>query len=153
MNGRLRGTKYCCCLCDGQQITVRRIAWALEACNVPMSAEVADQISREAMAISGLALLTIENARDGCVGVMLGQTTNQCDCVLVGAHRCLPTRRVEGNLRESAATPTQCDLRAALMLVYCNDDFLKNGPQQLLLVSCQGGRSLPDFMQVGAQSE
>ena len=74
VNSAVPGT--CCCLHDGQQITVRRIAWALEACNVPMSAEVADQISREAMAISGLALLTIENARDGCVGVMPSQASN-----------------------------------------------------------------------------
>ena len=51
-----------------------------------MTAQIADEVLREAQAARRGALLPVEDAGDRGVVVMLGQATHQPDRVLIGAH-------------------------------------------------------------------
>ena len=78
------------------------------------------------MAISALAILTIEDAGDDRVGIMDSEATHQHDRVLIGAHDCRARAgQVQIDVGESAAAPTQHEMRAAFILVDCDDDFLE----------------------------
>ena len=44
-------------------------------------------------------------------------------------------------------------MRAALLFVEGDDDFLEQGAQQFLFVARCGGRGLPDLEQIGAECE
>ena len=85
-------------------------------------------VGSEAMTVSGRALLPIENAGDDSVRIMNGQTTHQPHRVLVSAHgRCTATWQVKIDLGKSAAAPTQCQVRAILVLVDGDDDLFDQG--------------------------
>src|SRR4249919_859224 len=110
-------------------------------------------MSGEAVTVGGSALLAIENAGDHGVGVMDSEATYQRDGVFISAHGCGTALQVEINLGDAATTPTQGEMRAALLFVEGDDDFLEQGAQQFLFVARCGGRGLPDLEQIGAECE
>src|SRR5262249_44192627 len=108
----------------------------------------------EAAPISTLAVLTVEDAGDDRVGVMSGQAPHQRNGVLIGAHDCrTKTGQIDVDVGESAAPPAHCEMRAALVLVNCDDNFLEQRAQQLLFVTRRGGWRLPSFEKVSAEGE
>ena len=122
--------------------------------NVPVTAQIADQVLCEAQAARRGALLLVEDARDGGVVVVLGQTPYQADRVFVGAHRGRArARQAHVELGERAAAPAQLHQGAVLLAVHADADLLEQRAQQLLLVArrCRGG--LPHARQVVAQAE
>ena len=58
---------------------------------------------------------------------MRREPTQQGDGILIGANGCATTGQVEIDLGESAAAPTQREMRAILVLVDSDDDFLEHG--------------------------
>src|SRR5947208_11876991 len=82
-------------------------------------------MSCEAVTVCGSALLAIENAGDHRVGVMDSEATHQRDGVFISAHGCGTALQVEINLGDAATMPTQGEMRAALLFVEGDDDFLE----------------------------
>src|ERR1700736_4728026 len=110
-------------------------------------------MSGEAVTVGGSALLAIENAGDHGVGKMNSEATHQRDGIFISAHGCGTALQGEINLGDSATTPTQGEMHAALLFVEGDDDFLDQGAQQFLFVARCSGRSLPDVEQSGAERE
>src|SRR5437773_2257144 len=110
-------------------------------------------MSCEAVTVGGSALLAIENAGDHGVGVMDSEATHQRDGVFISAHGCGTALQREIDLGEGTTTPTQGEMRAALLFVEGDNDFLEQGAQQFLFVARCSGRSLPDFEQIAAERE
>src|SRR5712691_3415357 len=106
------------------------------------------------MTVSSRTFLSIENAGNNRIGVVCSQATYQRDGILIGAHSCWTMAgQIEVDLGESAAAPAQRKMCAAFVLVDCDDDFLDQRAQQLLLVVRRRGRRLPRLEQVGAESK
>ena len=139
MNRRRCNAELRCCLLDVQQFAFRRVDCRFETRDAPLSAQTADEVGREALTVSALAALTIEDACNHRVGVMSSQPPQQCGRVLVGAHTCWKiARRVEVDVSECAAAPTQRQMRATFVLVNSDDDLLKQCAQ----FSCRVLKSL-----------
>src|SRR6266545_1117554 len=106
------------------------------------------------MSVSALAVLTIEDAGDDRVGIMSSQAPHQRDRVLIGAHDGRTRAgQIEVAVGESAAAPAQREVGPAFVLVDCDDDFLEQRAQQLLLVARRRGRRLPGLEQIGAEGK
>src|SRR3954452_14664563 len=86
MDGRGGDSEYRCRLFDRQQLALRDDRGRLEARDVPLPSQTAHMVGGKAVTVSGLTILTVENTGDDGVWVMRGQTANERDCVLVGAH-------------------------------------------------------------------
>src|SRR6266852_1192618 len=115
---------------------------------------MADVVGGESMPVSSRTLLSIENAGNNRIGVVCSQATYQRDGILIGAHSCRTMAgQIEVDLGESAAAPAQRKMCAAFVLVDCDDDFLDQRAQQLLLVARRRGRRLPRLEQVGAEGK
>src|SRR5579864_7103394 len=110
-------------------------------------------MSGEAVTVGGSALLAIENAGDHSIGIMDSEATHQRDSAFISAHGCGAALQGEINLGDGATTPTQSEMRAALLFVESDDVFLDQGAQQFLSVARCSGRSLPDLEQIGAERE
>src|SRR5712691_4028241 len=76
MNSRWSESENLCRLLDSGKLTRWCISGRLEARDVAIAAETTDLICGEALAVGGVATLTIENAGDDIVGVMGGQPTH-----------------------------------------------------------------------------
>src|SRR5437763_2707428 len=108
MDSRGGGSKDRGRLSDGQQLAVRDDRGRLEARDVPLPLQTAHMVGGKAVTVSGLTILTVENTGDDGVWAMRGQTADEGDRVLVGAHdrRCLAWQ-VEIDVGETAAPPPQ----------------------------------------------
>jgi hypothetical protein len=108
----------------------------------------------KAVTVSGLTILTVENTGDDGVRVMRGQTANERDCVLVGAHdRRFLVRQIDVDIGEAAPAPPQGEAGAVRGLKHSDDDLFEQRSQQLLAIARRGGRRVPYALQVDAQRE
>ena len=103
------------------------------------------------MAIGSPTSLTVENAGNDSIGIMICQTTYQCNGVFVGAHSRSTARQVKIKFNKSVAAPTQRQMRAILIFVDGDDDFIEHRAEQFLLVAGRGGWRLPNCEQIGAE--
>ena len=78
------------------------------------------------------------------------QTTEQSDRIFIGADGCLATRQIDRDVSKSATAPTQSDESAILILVNRDDDFFKDGAQELFLVPRRRSFCLPNCPQIDA---
>src|ERR1700674_4531118 len=81
------------------------------------------------------------------------EPTQQGDSILIGANGCATTRQIKIDLGESAAAPTHREMRAILVLVGSDGDFLDHGAQQLFLVAWRGGWRVPHRKQINPEGE
>src|ERR1700719_2768140 len=88
VDGRGGGSKDRGRLFDSQQLALGEGSGRLEARNVPLPPQTADMVGGKAVTVSGMTILTVEDTGDDGVWVISGQTANEDDCVLVGAHDC-----------------------------------------------------------------
>jgi hypothetical protein len=154
MDGRGGDSEYRCRLFDRQQLALRDDRGRLEARDVPLPPQTAHMVGGKAVTVSGLTILTVENTGDDGVWVMRGQTADEGDRVLVGAHdRRFLAWQVEIDVGETAAPPPQGEAGALLGLEHGDDDLFDQGSQQLLAIARRGGRRLPYGLQVGAERE
>ncbi len=91
------------------------------------------------MAIGSLTLLTVENAGNDSIGIMICQTTHQRNGVFVGTHHRTTAREIKIDFNNSIAAPTQRQMRTIVIFVDGDDDFLDHRAQQFLLVAWRGG--------------
>src|SRR5882757_8482303 len=152
MDGRGGDSEYRCRLFDRQQLALRDDRGRLEARDVPLPPQTAHMVGGKAVTVSGLTILTVENTGDDGVWVMRGQTADEGDRVLVGAHdRRFLAWQVEIDVGETAAPPPQGEAGALLGLEHGDDDLFEQGSQQLLAIARRGGRRLPYSLQVGTE--
>src|SRR5246500_5278604 len=154
VDGRGGGSKDCGHLFDSQQLALREGSGRLEARDVPLPPQTADMVGSKAVTVSGMTILTIEDTGDDGVWVISGQTANQGDCVLVGAHdRRFLAWQIDIEIGEASTSPPQGEAGAVLGLKHGDDDLFEQRSQQLLAIARRGGRRFPYALQVGAQRQ
>src|SRR2546423_14612375 len=101
-------------------------------------------VGGKAVTVSGLTILTVENTGDDGVWVMRGQTANERDCVLVGAHdRRFLARQIDVDIGEAAAAPPQGEAGAGLgPKNRAEKPFAPRSPHPPA-IACPGGRGVP----------
>src|SRR5215472_15883627 len=101
-------------------------SWRLEARDVPMPPQTADMVGSKAVTVSGLTILTVEDTGDDGVWVISGQTANEGDCVLVGAHdRRFLAWQIDIDIGEASTSPPQGEAGAVLGLKHGDDDLFE----------------------------
>jgi hypothetical protein len=141
-------------LSDVDQITRGGLGRRFESRNLPVRAQAADPIGREAEAGRGSTTLAIENAGNDRVWIVHGQAAHQIDGLLVGANRWrldVPQRDVE--FAEKATAPPQREMRLMLGLVDRDDDLLEQCAQQFLAIAIGRGRCRPYAFQITSQRQ
>src|SRR5246127_2471638 len=139
---------------DSQQLALREGSGRLEARDVPLPPQTADMVGSKAVTVSGMTILTIEDTGDDGVWVISGQTANQGDCVLVGAHdRRFLAWQIDIEIGEASTSPPQGKAGAVLGLKHGDDDLFEQRSQQLLAIASSGGRRFPYALQVGTQRQ
>src|ERR1700730_14811165 len=81
------------------------------------------------------------------------EPTQQGDGILIGLNGCATTRQIKIDLGESAAAPTHREMRAILVLVGSDGDFLDHGAQLFFLVARRGGGRSPSHKQIAPEGE
>src|SRR5262249_27018910 len=76
-------------LLDGQKIA-GGLRFFLEARDLPVPAEITDAIAVEAVAVNRRAALPVEDTGDHGIGIMHCQSSQERNCILVGADRRWP---------------------------------------------------------------
>src|SRR5246500_3621070 len=154
VDGRGGGSKDRGRLFDSQQLALREGSGRLEARDVPLPPQTADMVGSKAVTVSGMTILTIEDTGDDGVWVISGQTANQGDCVLVGAHdRRFLAWQIDIEIGEASTSPPQGEAGAVLGLKHGDDDLFEQRSQQLLAIASRGGRRFPYPLQTGAQRQ
>lgn len=87
MQGRRCCAENTGCLTNAEQFPVRALNWRYEAGNLPVATQIADEVLVETQAMRGQAPLRVENARDGRIGVMLRQSSDEGKRVFVCTNR------------------------------------------------------------------
>src|ERR1700739_1057666 len=152
--GRGGGSKDCGHLFDSQQLALGEGSGRLEARDVPLPPQTADMVGGKAVTVSGMTLLTVEDTGVDGVWVISGQTANEGDCVLVGAHDCrFLARQIDIDIGEASTSPPQGEAGAALGLAHGDEDLFEQRSQQLLAIARRGGRRFPYVLQIGAERE
>src|SRR5215216_6509258 len=147
MNSRWSETEDLCSPLDSGKFTRWCSSGRLEARDVAIATETTDLICGEALAVSGLATLTIENAGDDVVGVVSGQPSQQFDRVFVGANAGrLIARQGKVDGCERTATPAHGELAALFSTVHDNDYFFEQGAQEFFSIPIGGGGRRPHLL-------
>src|SRR6185503_19440994 len=111
-------------------------------------------VGSKAVTVSGMTILTVEDTGDDGVWVISGQTANEGDCVLVGAHdRRFLAWQIDIEIGEASTSPPQGEAGAVLSLKHGDDDLFEQRSQQLLAIASSGGRRFPYALQVGTQRQ
>src|ERR1700745_3549303 len=111
-------------------------------------------VGSKAVTVSGMTILTVEDTGDDGVWVISGQSANEGDCVLVGAHdRRFLARQIDIEIGEASPSPPQGEAGTVLGLKYGDDDLFEQRSQQLLAIARRGGRRFPYALQVGTQRQ
>src|SRR6202045_1104000 len=154
VDGRGGGSKDRGRLFDSQQLALGEGSGRLEARDVPLPPQTADMVGGKAVTVSGMTILTVEDTGDDGVWVISGQTANEGDCVLVGAHDCqFLAWQIDIDIGEASTSPPQGEAVAVLGLKHGDDDLFEQRSQQLLAIARRGGRRFPYALQIGAERE
>src|SRR5258708_39613814 len=108
VDGRGGGSKDRGRLFDSQQLALGEGSGRLEARDIPLPPQTADMVGGKAVTVSGMTILTVEDTGDDGVWVISGQTANEGDCVLVGAHDCrFLAWQIAIDIGEASTSPPQ----------------------------------------------
>jgi len=139
---------------NSQQLALGEGSGRLEARDVPLPPQTADMVGGKAVTVSSMTILTVEDTGDDGVWVISGQTANEGDCVLVGAHDCqFLAWQIDIDIGEASTSPPQGEAGAVLGLKHGDDDLFEQRSQQLLAIARRGGRRFPYVLQIGAERE
>src|SRR5258708_26393740 len=107
-------------------------------------------VGGKAVTVSGMTILTVEDTGDDGVWVISGQTANEGDCVLVGAHdRRFLAWQINIEIGEASTSPPQGEAGGGVGPEQRDDGLLLEPSQHLPSVPLRGGPPRPSSLPVG----